>query len=79
MFFRRFVKTFNKWIDRHRKNVVLFECPKENDDFQQGERQHGCAPSRGDRRSWRAKGAGAAHLRESARIVRAAERDGAAQ
>lgn len=68
MFFRRFVKTFNKWIDRHRKNVVLFECPKENDDFQQGER-----------RSWRTKGAGAAHLRESARIVRAAERDGAAQ
>jgi len=68
MFFRRFVKTFNKWIDRHRKNVVLFECPKENDDFQQGER-----------RSWRAKGAGAAHLRENARIVRAAERDGAAQ
>lgn len=47
MFFRRFVKTFNKWIDRHRKNVVLFECPKENDDFQQGERRHGCAPSRG--------------------------------
>lgn len=70
-----FVKIFNKWIDRQSKNVVLFECLNCRWKFPTaGGFGPPCLPGAGVRRFGMEKGAGAAHLRRSARIVRQCKR-----